>query len=80
MILGCLYALDKRRSIRERASKLLLIGFLYASFDINVLNFIWHGFHVQNGLPNRFAFIYIAMLLSVGFDVMTDLRRLSWSG
>ncbi len=78
MILGCLYALDKRRSIRERASKLLLIGFLYASFDINVLNFIWHGFHVQNGLPNRFAFIYIAMLLSVGFDVMTDLRRLSW--
>ncbi len=78
MILACLYALDKKRTKRERISKLLFIGFLYASFDINVLNFIWHGFHVQNGLPNRFAFLYIALLLLVGFDVMTDLRRLSW--
>lgn len=78
MILASLYALDKKRTKRERISKLLLIGLLYASFDINVLNFIWHGFHIQNGLPNRFAFIYIAMLLSIGFDVMTDLRRLSW--
>lgn len=78
LILACLYLLDRKRPKRERAAKLLLIGLLYASFDINVLNFIWHGFHVQNGLPNRFAFIYIAMLLAVGFDVMTDLRRLSW--
>lgn len=78
MLLASLYFLDKKRPKRERAAKLLLIALLYASFDINVLNFIWHGFHVQNGLPNRFAFIYIAMLLMVGYDVMTDLRRLSW--
>lgn len=78
MLLASLYFLDKKRPKRERAAKLLLIALLYASFDINVLNFIWHGFHVQNGLPNRFAFIYIAMLLTVGYDVMTDLRRLSW--
>lgn len=78
MILAPLYFLDKKRTKRERIAKLLLIGLLYASFDINVLNFIWHGFHIQNGLPNRFAFIYIAMLLSIGYDVMTDLRRLSW--
>lgn len=78
MLLASLYALDKKRTKRERAAKLLLIALLYASFDINVLNFIWHGFHVQNGLPNRFAFLYIAMLLNIGYDVMTDLRRLSW--
>ncbi len=78
LILACLYLLDKKRSKRERVAKLLLIGLLYLSFDLNVLNFIWHGFHIQNGLPNRFAFLYIAMLLHVGYDVLVDLRRLSW--
>lgn len=78
LIFGALYALDREVSIRERAAKLLLCVFLYASFDVNILNFIWHGFHTQNGLPNRFAFIYIAMLLVIGFDVLRHVPRLSW--
>lgn len=77
LILACLYLLDHKRSKRERAAKLVFIGLLYASFNVNVLNFIWHGFHVQNGLPNRFAFIYIAMLLLMSFDVVMDLKYLS---
>ncbi len=78
MILSCLFVLDKKRSKRERMARVLLTLFLFASFDINALNFIWHGFHVQNGLPNRFAFLYIAMILIMGFDALSDIRRLSW--
>ena len=78
MIMGCLYVLDKRLSLRERLSKLALLLFLYASFDVNVLNYIWHGFHVQNGLPNRFAFIYIAMLLVMMADVLPHIRKMDW--
>lgn len=78
MIMGCLYVLDKRLSLRERLSKLVLLLFLYASFDVNVLNYIWHGFHVQNGLPNRFAFIYIAMLLVMMADVLPHIRKMDW--
>jgi uncharacterized membrane protein YfhO len=78
LILACLFLLDKKRSLRERISRILLVVLLYASFDVNVLNYIWHGFHVQNGLPNRFAFLYIAMLVAIGFDVIKDLPKLSW--
>lgn len=78
LIFAVLYALDKKTRLKERLAKLLLCVFLYASFDVNILNFIWHGFHTQNGLPNRFAFIYIAMLLVIGYDVVRHLRRLSW--
>ena len=47
------------------------------SFALNILNYIWHGFHVQNGLPNRFAFIYVALILTMGYDVLRDIRRIA---
>jgi len=78
LIITVLYALDKNIKKRERAAKLLLCGFLLASFNVNILNYIWHGFHVQNGLPNRFAFIYTAMLLVIGFDAFSHIKKLSW--
>ena len=68
LILAVLYLLDKNIKLRERIAKTALLVLLYASFDVNVLNYIWHGFHVQNGLPNRFAFIYIFLMLTMAFD------------
>lgn len=76
LIFMVLYLLDNKRTKRERIAKALLCAFLYLSFDLNVLNFIWHGFHTQNGLPNRFAFLYLIMLLSIGFDVLSDAKEL----
>lgn len=78
LIFTVLYAMDKKVRKRERTARLLLCVFLFASFDVNILNYIWHGFHTQNGLPNRFAFIYIAMLLTLGFDVLRDVPGLSF--
>ena len=54
----------------------MLAGLLLLSMNFNMLNFIWHGFHTQNGLPNRFAFIYIGLILVMGFDALRHIRRL----
>lgn len=77
LILGILFLLDRKVRLRERIAKALLLLFLYAGFDVNVLNYIWHGFHVQNGLPNRFAFIYTFFLLTLAFDAWRHLEKLS---
>ncbi|MDO4523118.1 MAG: GtrA family protein [Eubacteriales bacterium] len=77
MILLVLYLLDKEIRFSERMSKLMLAGILLFSMNFNILNYIWHGFHTQNGLPNRFAFLYIAMLLIMGFDALAHLRSLA---
>ena len=77
LILGILFLLDRKVRLRERIAKFSLLALLYASFDVNVLNYIWHGFHVQNGLPNRFAFIYIFLLLAMGYDAWRHLEKLS---
>ena len=76
LILIILYILDKELSFKERLSKVVLAGLLLLSMNFNMLNFIWHGFHTQNGLPNRFAFIYIGLILVMGFDALRHIRRL----
>lgn len=55
---------------REKKVKyLLLLVLLVVSFNNIELNYIWHGFHNQYGIPNRFAFLYIFVLLLMAFEV-----------
>ncbi len=77
LILAVLYLLDDQISLRVRISRLCLAGVLLLSFSCNILNYIWHGFHVQNGLPNRFAFLYIAVVLIMAFDCLPHIRQMS---
>lgn len=77
LILTLLYLLDDKIRLSERLGRLFLAAFLMFSFSCNILNYIWHGFHVQNGLPNRFAFLYIAVLLTMAYDVMDHVRELA---
>lgn len=76
LILVILYILDKELSFKERLSRVVLMGILLLSMNFNMLNYIWHGFHIQNGLPNRFAFIYIGLILLMGFDALRHIRKL----
>lgn len=74
LILVVMYVLDERIRLRERLARTALAGLLLLSFAFNMLNYIWHGFHTQNGLPNRFAFIYVAVILVMGYDVIGHVR------
>ncbi len=74
VLLAALYLFDGRRKLRERLAHYGLCALLLLSFSLNILNYIWHGFHVQNGLPNRFSFLYIALLLVMAYDALGHLR------
>lgn len=71
-----LFAFNKNSFIRKRISHFVLCGLLLFSFSFNILNYIWHGFHVQNGLPNRFAFLYIAVIIIMAFDAFGTKYRI----
>lgn len=77
LILIWCYALDQKISLRRKLPHLLLTALLFMSVTVNILNYIWHGFHTQNGLPNRFAFLYVLMLLLLCFDVFPDLPSMA---
>ena len=73
-----LYLGAKKITVREKAVYCGLLLMFYASFSINVLNFIWHGFHYPNSLPCRQSFIYIALVLTMCHQVCLELKEISW--
>ncbi len=63
-----------RIKIREKIAALLMLALIIVSCNMNILNFIWHGFHATNQLPYRFSFIFSFVLISAAYrayDVMT---------
>ena len=63
-----LYFLNQRISLGDKIKRLLIIALFYLSFSETVLNFIWHGFHDQYGIPNRFSFLLGFVLLTMFVD------------
>ncbi|WP_164172943.1 YfhO family protein [Ruminococcus flavefaciens] len=53
--------------IREKISSLLMLAIIAVSCNMNILNFIWHGFHFTNQIPYRFAFIFSFVLAAAAF-------------
>lgn len=71
--LGC-----REIRLREKAVYCAMFLVFFASFSVNVLNFIWHGFHYPNSLPCRQSFIYIALMLTVCYEAYMNLDRIRW--
>ena len=73
LYLGC-----RTIPLKEKAVYCALLLIFLASFSINVLNFIWHGFHYPNSLPCRQSFIYIALMLMICCRAYCQLGTIPW--
>lgn len=71
-----LYLCNKKIPWREKGKKALLLVLFYVSFSEDILNFIWHGFHNQFGIPNRFSFLFGFVLLIMLFEVLEHWREI----
>ncbi len=75
VILVPLYLFTKSIPIKEKVATTTLLAVFYFSFNINILNYIWHGFHYPNDLPYRFSFMYSFMLLMIAYKAFTRLNE-----
>ena len=67
----------KKISLRDRVSRIAVIAFLLISMNFSTINYILHGFHTQMGIPNRFSFIYIFMIIECAYLVLENSEGLS---
>ena len=74
LLLVFVYFSSKGIRLSDKIRKAVLLVFLFACFNVKFLNFIWHGFHVQYGIPNRFSIFVIFLFLTMGFEV-TSLKK-----
>lgn len=70
-----LYAMNKKIKTRERIGKFCILLVFLLAFNINIFNFIWHGFHYPNSLPCRQSFIYIFFVLIMAFEAFLHLKE-----
>lgn len=75
LILVPLYVMIKSISTKEKIAHITLLGIFAISFDINKLNYIWHGFHFPNDLPYRQSFMYSFILLLIAFKTFVRLKE-----
>lgn len=72
-----LYALNKKISLSVRIRKIFVVVLLFVAFGNELLNFIFHGFHVQTGVPNRFAVYWIFLILTMLADTFYHFEEYS---
>lgn len=75
LILVPLYVFSKRISVKEKIVSIFTLGLLYASFSLNYLNYVWHGFHFPNDLPYRFSYMYCFVLLVLAYKAFCNLSE-----
>ncbi len=73
-----LYLACRRISVKEKAVYCTLLMIFFASFSVNVLNFIWHGLHYPNSLPCRQSFIYVFLMLLMCYRAYMYLSETPW--
>ena len=61
--------------IAEKIKRTFLVVLLLLSMDERILNYIWHGFHNQIGVPNRFSFLLIYVLLYSSFEGVNKIKN-----
>lgn len=63
------------KSIRIRKGMVSLF-FVYA-FGNNLMNYVFHGFHFQSNVPNRFSIFFIFILLTMFADSIQYIKEIS---
>lgn len=73
-ILVPLYMMCSKIPLRERVGNMVMVGIFLVSFNTNIPNYIWHGFHFPNSLPARESFIYIFLLVVMCYGAISHLK------
>lgn len=72
-----LYLFSKKINATEKIASVVLLAVMYFSFNINYLNFAWHGFHFPNDLPYRQSFMYSFILIVMAFKAFKHITEFS---
>lgn len=77
VMLAPLFLYSKHYDKREKTAYVILLGLLFISFNFNMLNYVWHGFHFPNDLPYRLSYIYSFILLVMAYKALIHIRDFS---
>lgn len=79
LVLLPLYFVNKRIRLKDKLVYGAALIFMLASFEVNILDYVWHGLHFPNSFPARQSFFYIFLVLVMGYQTFDKRKKLSRS-
>ena len=67
VILAGLYFINSKIKLREKLFTAGFLIFMLFSFNINILDYYWHGMHFPNEIPYRQAFVFTFVLVTIAY-------------
>lgn len=77
IVLFGVFMVNRKIKIREKIIAGLFLAFIVVSCNMNILNYIWHGFHFTNMIPYRFSFLFSFILLTAAYRAFTVIAEKS---
>lgn len=72
---GIMFLTTRKINWRAKSFAVAILVFLVCSFNVNVLDYIWHGMHNTNMIPHRFAYLFSFVLLTIAYRAYTLLDK-----
>lgn len=71
------FLLCKQIAVRKKIASCIMLAFLVLSFNVNILDYIWHGFHFPNQIPFRYSFVFSFLLAGIAYEAFLYIREIT---
>ena len=72
-----LYLMNQKIKLSVRIRRSVLLGLYFVAFGSSILNYVFHGFHFQSQVPNRFAAFFMVLLIIMFHDCLLSWKNYS---
>jgi len=72
-VLFPLFFTSKKIKPNEKIATAVVTVLFFLSMQIPKLNYLWHGLNAPTGLPYRFSFLYLFLIITVAFKTLLNI-------
>lgn len=76
MLLG-FYLICRKISTRKKLLNCIMLAFLILSLNVNVLDYMWHGFHFPNQIPFRYSFVVSFLIVNLAYEAFQHIEGIT---
>ncbi|MCL2815513.1 MAG: YfhO family protein [Oscillospiraceae bacterium] len=67
VVMAGMYFLNSKIQLKEKLAAGAFLVFMLFSFNLNILDYYWHGMHFPNEIPYRQAFVFTFVLVTLAY-------------
>lgn len=78
IVLLQIYFLNKNIPFKNKILSLVFVLFMFASFNVKILNLIWHGLKEPIGFPYRYSFVFSFLVIAIACNGLKEKNKFNY--